>query len=284
VGIVILASLTPAITGAPAYADCAQSERNSGDCRSIDAESTNNTVTVRVDTSESGSTGSTGSPGSGTSDPSADSAPGASPPPGRVSGPAPIRMPVLGSPQCEVIMAGMCRGASPPKITPATPDLPSTAPLLATPPTPPRFASELGQFQPERPGLTAQPGEWTMPRLPTNFVAQATTHTQRGELAGWPVEVRFTPVAYHWSFGDGGRARWTQAGKSWSQWGLSQFDPTPTSHVYRQPGAYEARVSVEYRVEFRFVGESFESLSGTVMRDSATTRIRVLTVSPLLLG
>jgi len=277
----ILGLLSPLVSETTALADCAQSERNSGDCRSIDAESSNNTVTVRVDTSQSGSAGSSGS---GTSGGSGGSPQAASPPPGRVSSPTPIRLPVLGTPQCEVIMAGMCRGASPPKIVPAAPATPPTTTIVTTPPTPPSFASELGQFQPDRPGLTVEPGEWSMPRLPTNFVARAGVNTQRGELAGWPVEVRFTPVAYHWTFGDGGRARWTEPGKSWAQWGLRQFDPTPTSHVYRQPGVYQARVSVEYRVEFRFVGERFQSVRGTVMRDSATTRIRVLTVSPLLLG
>ena len=295
----------------PAFANCSQADRNAGECRHIDGSATDNTVTIRVDTTTPGSPGSGGDTISGSSGGSSGSGgqasrsegggsvgvPGdteaTSPPRSRRGPPPPPRNPTLGSSNCEVVIAGMCRGASPPRNQPSLappPDSPgvgSSTPgsqTPATPPTPPRSVSELGAFSPERPGLAIQPGEWSMPRLSTNFVAQARTHRQSGELAGWPIEVRFTPHRYHWNFGDGNSATLSEPGRTWEALGLRQFQPTPTSHVYQRPGSYQASVRVEYRAEFRFVGESWQRLSGTVSATSQTSRIQVLTVSPLLLG
>jgi hypothetical protein len=319
-----LATLTLALpvglSDTPAFADCSQADRNAGECRSIDGSTGDNSVTIRVDVTTPGSSGSGGqssttggnssggsggqggssggggggggSTGGGTSTDSTTQTPPQ--PPIRRGPPPPPRNPTLGSSNCEVVIAGMCRGASPPRHQPSTEAAdgstgPSTGPSTgaqtpATPPTPPSSISELGAFSPERPGLAIQPGDWSMPRLHTNVIANARTHRQSGELAGWPIEVRFIPYRYHWSFGDGNHATFSEPGRTWEALGRRQFDPTPTSHVYERPGTYEARVRVEYRAEFRFVGESWQRLSGTVSNTSQTTRIRVLTVSPLLLG
>lgn len=274
----------------PAFADCAQADRNAGECRQIGGTTSDTEVTIRVDVTTPGSSGSGGSTGSSTSA-GATSTGGSTvtPPPSRTrpASPPPLRLPVLGSSECQVVVAGMCRGSSPAKNPPppSSPSSPTTPPaLITTPPTPPRSVSELGEFTPDRPGLAIQPGEWSMPRLPTNFVANASTHRQSGELVGWPIQVRFIPHRFHWSFGDGNRATFSDAGRTWAALGLRQFDPTPTSHVYQRPGTYQVSVRVEYRAEFRFVGESWQRLSGTVSSTSHGTRVRVLTVSPLLLG
>lgn len=305
--------LTMGTVDIPAFADCSQADRNAGECRHIDGSAKDNTVTIRVDTTTPGFPGSDGdtSPGGGGSGGGSGTGgqathrdsggsvnvPGhgeaISPPRIRRGPPPPPRNPTLGSSDCEVMIAGMCRGASPPRHQPSPPLPPVSAGPggsppgsqgPSTPPTPPRSVSELGDFSPERPGLDIQPGDWSMPRLSTNFVAQARTHRQSGELAGWPIEVRFTPHRYHWNFGDGNSATFSEPGRTWEALGLRQFQPTGTSHVYQRPGSYQASVRVEYRVEFRFVGESWQRLSGTVSATSQTNRIRVLTVSPLLLG
>lgn len=268
----------------PAFADCSQGERNSGECRSIDASTGDDQVTIRVDTSSPGSPGSPGRNGGGSTDDVAESPPPApAPPPGRTT-PAPPRDPVLGSSDCEVVIGGRCRAPSPPKNPPQSPSPAPASSAPPTPPTPPRFASDLASYRPDSPGVTIQPGDWSMPRLPTNFVGSAQTHTRSGMLAGWPIEVRFVPHRYHWSFGDGARATWSEPGKSWAAWGKRQFDPTPTSHVYKAPGLFSVSLRVEYRVWFRFVGRSFQPLDGTVSATSGSYRIRVLTVSPLLVG
>ena len=294
-GLAIIAVLSVSypigLSDIPAFADCSQADRNAGECRHIDGSTNDNQVTIRVDTSTPGSSGSGGgsasSGGASSSSATPENTAPPPPPPIRRGPPPPPRLPTLGSADCEVVIAGMCRGTSPGRNQPAPPVTPpptsgSTTP--ATPPTPPRSVSELGQFTPEQPGLTIQPGDWSMPRLPTNVIANARTHVQSGELAGWPIEVRFIPHRYHWSFGDGHRKTFSEAGRTWAALGLRQFQPTPTSHVYERPGSYQLSVRVEYRAEFRFVGESWQSLSGTVSSTSQMGRVRVLTVSPLLLG
>jgi hypothetical protein len=273
----------------PAFADCSQADRNAGECRSIDGQTSDNQVTIRVETSSPGSSGSGGGSSSGGGGSSVTSETTAQTPPTRVRrGPPPVpRLPTLGSSNCQVVIAGMCRGTSPPRNQPAPAVAPTPASQIATPaspPTPPRSVSELGQFTPERPGLTIQPGDWSMPRLPTNVIANARTHRQSGELAGWPIEVRFIPQRYHWSFGDGNQKTFGEPGRTWAALGLRQLQPTSTSHVYQRPGNYQLSVRVEYRAEFRFVGESWQRLSGTVSSTSQTSRLQVLTVSPLLLG
>lgn len=288
----LVATVVSAWGSTPAFADCSQADRNSGECRSIDAEVGGDAVTVRVEQSSPGSPGSSGgessstqSSGNGQGAASQSSGPEStpSPPPRRQSTPSPPRSPVLGSGECEIKVVGLCRASAPPKNPPPSPD--ETVRVVApSPPTPPRSASDLGSFVPEQPSGYAEPGEWSMPRLPTNFVTRASVHTVKGELLGWPVEVRFTPVAYHWTFGDGQRSSFSQPGRSWSSLGLRQFQPTPTSHVYARPGRYSVSVRVEYRAEFRFVGESFQRLSGTVSSSGRGFTLEVLTVSPLLLG
>jgi hypothetical protein len=275
------------LSDVPAFADCSQADRNAGECRSIDGSTNNNTVIIRVDTSSPGSPGtggsSTSSSGSSGSQPSAPQQAPRLP----VGPPPPPRNPTLGSSECQVVIAGMCRGSSPPRNqpTPMTSSPPASAVTTApTPPTPPSSISQLGSFTPERPGVKIEPGDWSMPRLPTNFIATARTHQRSGELAGWPIEVRFIPHRYHWSFGDGTRATFSDPGRTWAALGLRQFQPTPTSHVYVTPGTYQASVRVEYRAEFRFQGDTWQRLTGTVSATSQTSRIQVLTVSPLLLG
>ena len=308
------------VSGVPAWADCSQADRNAGHCRSIDGSTQDNQVTIRVETSvpgnagapgggapaPSGSSGSAGittgggtsqSPGSQTTGSSATqsgSRPSSSSSrPVRRGQPPPPRTPVLGSSECQIRLGGLCRAQSPPRVqttpssavtTSVTPARPAPPPPPPRPPTPPQSASELAAFQPDRPTLVSEPGDWSMPTLPTNFVARATTHTRSGQLAGWPVEVRFTPVRFHWDFGDRRQATFTDPGQTWATLGLKQFDPTPTSHTYARPGRYVTSVRVDYRVEFRFVGEAFQPVSGTVSSASENRTIRVLTVSPLLLG
>lgn len=286
----------------PAFAECSQADRNAGHCRSVDGSTTDNQVVIQVTTTRPGTPGSPGSStaghasGSGTtgssqtvSGQSTTHSQTTSPRPPRRTTPQPPRTPVLGSSECQIMIAGLCRAQSPPRVVPtpastAPPARPAPPPTPPSPPTPPRFASELGAFVPDRPAFAIEPGEWSMPTLPTNFVAQASTHTQSGQLAGWPIEVRFTPIRFHWTFGDGSRATFTQPGRTWRQLGLKQFDPTPTSHVYQRPGVYTASVVVDYRAEFRFVGQSFQPVSGTVSASASPSRIRVLTISPLLVG
>jgi hypothetical protein len=150
--------------------------------------------------------------------------------------------PVLGSAQCEIKIAGLCRGSSPARDV-----------VEREEPTPPQSLSDVAQFAPGGAGFVQEPTGWSLPLLPTNVFSTASATTESGELLGWPIEVRFTPVAYTWSFGDGTTRVDSSPGASW---GTRQFSVTPTSHRYEISGDYRIGLEVTYEASYRFDGGS----------------------------
>jgi len=237
--------------------ECSQSSRVNGECPSIHTEVGSDSVSIGA------SQTTTGTPGTTTTSP--PRSPWTPPPP---------RSPVLGTSECSIIVAGRCRAGSPPK-NPPTP--PAARVILA--PTPPSTISDLAEFRPEAAGFVMEPGSWSVPRLPTNVFSTARVHQASGQLLGWPIEVRFTPQAFRWAFGDGA-TRVTQAGGS--SWGASQFSATSTSHVYRQPGVYFVSLTIEYSVAYRFGAGTFLPLAGTISQSAGQQTLTVLRVTPVL--
>lgn len=227
--------------------ECTHAERTSGQCSGIGATVTAEGVTV------SGTQVTPGTPGSGYR--------------GTWS-PPPPRDPVLGSAQCEIKIAGLCRGTSP-----------SREVVEREEPTPPQSLSDVAQFAPGDASFVQEPAGWSLPLLPINVFSTAQGTTESGELLGWPIEVRFTPVAYRWSFGDGATRVSSSPGSSW---GSRQFSTTAVSHVYELSGDYQVSHSVTYRASYRFDGGSFVSLPGEITRSGGQTTVEVLSVTPVL--
>lgn len=236
---------------------CSQASRISGECPSITTSVDSSGVTVGATQTTQGTAGrSTG--------PSME--------PNRNSwSPPPVRNPVLGSPQCTIIIAGSCRGQSPPKNPPS--------PVVVAGPSAPKSVSDLASFAPQAPGIVVEPGGWSLPRVGTNIYSTARAHLQVGELLGWPIEVRFSPQIFRWNYGDGARASHAVSGGTW---GPAQFSLTPTSHTYRAPGTYGITLEVDYAVAYRFGDGPFVPLSGTVRAGFGPSAVRVLRVTPLL--
>lgn len=240
---------------------CSHGSMTSGECPSI-------TTTVDSGGVSLGASVSTpGSPGSTTTTPGQSS----SPPRAPWSAP-PVRNPVLGSPECTVIIGGSCRGQSPPRNPPVVT-------TTVDEPIAPTSLSDLAAFSPRVPGIIVEPGAWSLPRLSTNIIAVAGTEIQSGELLGWPIEVRFSPETYRWNYGDGSRVTHSVAGASWGQ---AQFSRTPTGHVFRSPGRYFVTLEVDYAVAYRFGEGAFVPLSGVVRRGAGPVGINVLRVTPVL--
>lgn len=110
-----------------------------------------------------------------------------------------------------------------------------------------------------------EPDGWVVTRLPANFFSPARPHTVNGELLGNPAQVRFTPIAWNWDYGDGNTARLTTGGASWGALGLPEFAHTPTAHIYTRAGEYTVRLSVTYRAEYSY-GSGFVPIAGTITR------------------
>lgn len=111
-------------------------------------------------------------------------------------------------------------------------------------------------FRPDPPLDLMQPNGWMLVGLDTNFYAKAPVQVKSGTLLGQLASVRFTPAIYSWTYGDGASRSTHTPGATWKALGLAEFDPTPTSHIYRSPGTYYIDLTVGYRPEYRWAGST----------------------------
>ncbi len=136
------------------------------------------------------------------------------------------------------------------------------AQATTTPGTPPVTLRDLASFRPVAGSQHMEPDGWMVVGLDANFYLDSGQHLVVGTLLGQPASVRFTPVAFRWDYGDGTVATRTTGGGPWAALGLREFDPTPTSHVYRTAGTYTVRLSVSYAAEFQVGGSALTSVAG----------------------
>lgn len=121
----------------------------------------------------------------------------------------------------------------------------------ATMPVRPVTLSDVAKFRPN-PGVDLmQPDGWMIVGLSTNFYAHAARHIKAGTLLGQPAYVRFTPVRYSWTYGDGAGRTASTPGATWAAQGIHEFDATPTSHIYRAPGRYFIDLTIGFAPEYR---------------------------------
>jgi hypothetical protein len=124
--------------------------------------------------------------------------------------------------------------------------------------------SDIAAFRPT-PGIERmEPDGWVVVGLPANIYAIVGQQLVDGTLLGQPATVRFTPIRYHWDYGDGTRATRTTKGGTWAALGLREFDATPTSHIYLVEGEYTIRLTIDFRAEYRFAGSDFLPIEGTI--------------------
>jgi hypothetical protein len=130
--------------------------------------------------------------------------------------------------------------------------------------TEPVKLSDLVNFHPASGVDRMEPDGFIIVGLATNFYAQATMQVQSGDLLGRPATVRFTPVRYHWSYGDGTGATLSTPGMSWADQANSEFEPTATSHVYRSAGSYTIDLTIDYAAEYRYTSTEWTPIDGVV--------------------
>lgn len=174
-----------------------------------------------------------------------------------------------------------CTGAQP--ATPAVPPAPGTT--ATTPGTPGITIRDVATFRPELASLSSEPEGWAVRGLAANFLAAGGSSSRSGTLLGATAEVRFTPVAWRFDYGDGTAPRTTATpGGTWQALGLDEFDETATSHVYETSGSFTVSLLVDYAAEYRVGGSGpFVPIPGTlaipspsiqmVVADSATTAL-----------
>ncbi|HEY5231892.1 MAG TPA: hypothetical protein VIJ11_13500 [Galbitalea sp.] len=124
--------------------------------------------------------------------------------------------------------------------------------------------NDLKNFKPVPGTDHMQPNGWMIVGLDTNFYSVVGVEVQNGVLLGQPASVRFTPIAWHWTYGDGSGATRATPGTTWAAQGIPEFDPTPTSHVYTAEGTYFIDLSITFRAEYKYATGNWTPVFGTI--------------------
>ncbi|MEO6532752.1 MAG: hypothetical protein ABIO06_04150 [Pseudolysinimonas sp.] len=151
---------------------------------------------------------------------------------------------------CQIFVANRCLVRNP-RSNPVTPVQPVTL-------------RDIASFRPA-PGVQyMEPNGWVVPGLDANFYSVVGQQLVNGTLLGQPAVVRFTPVGWHWNYGDGSAFIRATKGATWAAQGLHDFDRTATSHVYETEGEYVIRLTIDFRAEYRFGSSGFVPIPGTI--------------------
>lgn len=148
--------------------------------------------------------------------------------------------------------------------------------------TPAITITDIATFIPTPGRQQMEPDGWTIAGLDTNFYAITEPHVVNGTLLARPADVRFTPIAYLWAYGDGTSATRSTRGGTWASQGIAEFEPTPTSHVYEQLGDYTITLSIAFAAEYRFAGSPWRPVVGTITLPANDLHIRAGTAKTVL--
>ena len=170
-----------------------------------------------------------------------------------------------GPDECPVVVNGQCVGSSPPKGGGG-----------------PTTVSDLESFRPRSPQQFVEPTGWAIQRIPANFWSTAKTHVVSGRLLDNPADVRFSPVLYQRSFGDGSRQTIASPGDTWRELGQSPWTRTVTSHSYDEVGDVRVRLVVWYSAAFRFGSQGWRRLAGLVKSRANDLTVSVLSADTVL--
>lgn len=163
---------------------------------------------------------------------------------------------------CKIRIGLRCYGVEPPPANPAAPAQPITL-------------RDIASFRPA-PGIQRmEPNGWVVAGLDANIYSIVGRQLVGGTLLAQPATVRFTPVAWHWNYGDGTAVVRTTKGATWAAQGLHDFDPTPTSHVYEVEGDYVIHLTIDFRAEYRFGSGGFVAIPGRIALPANDLRITV---------
>ncbi|WP_375388066.1 hypothetical protein [uncultured Amnibacterium sp.] len=135
---------------------------------------------------------------------------------------------------------------------------------------------DVARFLPATTGLHLEPDGWAVVGVPANLWIEIAPATVDGEVFGRPAQVRFTPVAYRFDYGDGVVRTSAVPGASWGALGQEELTATPTSHVYTDRGARQAAVTVVYAAEYRFGDGGFTAIAGAVSGTTPPERMLVV--------
>lgn len=133
--------------------------------------------------------------------------------------------------------------------------------------------ADVAHFAPSVGGHVMEPSGWAVIGLPANFFATTSPQVLAGTVLGTSAEVRFTPVAWHWDYGDGSARDSSTAGASWAALGAREFASTATSHVFAERGDYVVTLTVDFTAEYRVGAGEWSSIPGILPRAAPPLRV-----------
>ena len=144
--------------------------------------------------------------------------------------------------------------------------------------------SDIASFTPQVGTAHMQPNGWGVVGIHTNFYATGDAHVVTGTLLGQPASVRFTPIAWHWDYGDGTAASVASPGGTWAQLGIREFAATPGSHLYPVKGGYTVGLTIEYTAEYQYAGQPWLPIPGTLLLNANDLTITTWNVKTVLVA
>jgi hypothetical protein len=143
-------------------------------------------------------------------------------------------------------------------------------------------AQDVAQFLAAAGTVNAEPDGWAVVGVPANYWIETDPFIVDGTLLGEAAQVRFTPVAYVWDYGDGTRRTTTTGGSSWQALGQDELTATPTSHVFTTTGVRTVEVTVAFEAEYRLGDGSWTVVVGEVTATAPPVPVRVVLERTLL--
>lgn len=227
VGLLLITLLIPGLLPGAQSATCSYVQHASGQCPSTSGTITDGQVDLEASSTNPGS----GNPGTGGNSGNGTGGPATPPPDPSIVGYQPDGTPII-------------RGV-----------FTVTAPVTLR---------DIAHFRPAPGSQAMEPDGWMVVGLPTNFFAVAPQQILHGTLLDRAANVRFTPVRYRWTYGDGGSATVATPGSTWAAAGLREFASTATSHRYTVAGSYVIDLIIDYRAEYRYDEGAWVPIAGTI--------------------
>lgn len=122
--------------------------------------------------------------------------------------------------------------------------------------------SDFASFQIPPSTPHALPVDWTVTGKPTAFWADASVRTFSAELLGFPLQVRATPIEFHWDFGDGNSTSTTSPGQE-----PSHPQNGSITHTYSTKGERTVTLTTVYTGEYSY-GSGWSTIPGTAAVES----------------
>lgn len=157
----------------------------------------------------------------------------------------------------------------PGKTKPGKPGAPAAASRFVT-------VTDIARFVPPVGVVHGEPSGWAVVGVPANYRVDVGQAVVAGQIFDVPAEVRFTPRAYTWAYGDGTTRVTTSPGATWAQLGQHELTATPTSHLFRTRGTRAVRVQVAYTAEYRVGDGDWMPVQGIVTATSPAAPVQVV--------